>query len=189
MGDSTLTTDSAPAWYALKSQSKREHIAAAAIRARTKLEVFCPRITYIKQTQRRGRVRFTEALFPGYLFVHCEINKHFRNLLAMQGIRGVLRYGSEFPVVPESFINELKNEMPSECWEVAADTLREGSEVVVAEGPLMNIKAVISGILPASQRVNLLLEFLGRQITMHVPASAVIAAKPEPKSFLRKSTG
>ncbi len=186
MGDTTLSADSMlPAWHVLKAQSKREHIAAAAIRSRTELEVFCPRITFFKQTQ-RGRVRFTEALFPGYLFVHCPMGANYRKLLAMQGIRGVVRYGSEFPVVPESFIDELKKEIPTECREITSETLKEGSEVVVTEGPLMNIKAIISGLLPATRRVNLLLEFLGRQLSMDVPASTVIAAKPEPKSFLRK---
>ncbi len=188
MVESSISNPQASAWYALKAQSKREHIAAAAIRAQSELEVFCPRITYLKQT-RRGRVRFTEALFPGYLFVCCDIKTHYRHLVAMRGISAVLRYGEEIPAVPQYFIEELKKEIPAECRQVEEESLREGGEVVIAEGPLMNIKAIVSGIIPASQRINLLLEFLGRQVTMGMPVSAVISAKSEPKSFLRKSTG
>ncbi len=188
MGNCSSRTGLLPAWYVLKAQSKREHLAAAAIRSRTDLEVFCPRITFFKQTQ-RGRVRFTEALFPGYLFVLCDINGHFRHLISMEGIRGVIRYGEEFPVVPETFIEELKKELPAERREVVEEFFSDGKEVVIAEGPLMNIKAIVSGYFPAHQRINLLLEFLGRQVAMDLPANTVIAAKPEPKSFLRKSPG
>ncbi len=188
MVDSSPRTGQPPAWYALKTQSKREHIAAAAIRSRSDHEVFCPRITYLKQT-RRGRMRFTEALFPGYLFIHCDIKTHYRHLMAMPGIGGVVRYGQDFPAIPECFIEELKKEIPAECRQVRQENFQEGSEVVIAEGPFMNIKAIVSGIIPVGQRINLLLEFLGRQVSMDLPTSTVLSTKSEPKSFLRKSTG
>lgn len=176
------------AWYAVRTQTKREHIAAAAIRARAGLEVFCPRITFMRKT-RRGRVRFTEALFPGYIFVHCDMGLHQRHLLAMQGVQDIVRYGGELPAVPDGFISELRVEMPEEHIETRDAVIEEGSEVVITEGPFMDIKAIVSGVIPAGNRVNLLLELLGRQVSMDMPVEAVFATEQQPKAFLRKPPG
>ncbi|HXO97259.1 MAG TPA: transcription termination/antitermination NusG family protein, partial [Chthoniobacterales bacterium] len=55
------------AWYCLRAQPKREHIAAAHLRILQGVTVFCPRIRFQRATQ-RGLVWVTEAMFPGYLF-------------------------------------------------------------------------------------------------------------------------
>ena len=166
------------AWYAIKAQTKREHIAAEAIRVRAALEVFCPRITYFKNTEQRGRIRFTEALFPGYIFVRCAISEQFRHLLAIGGVSGVVRYGDHFPTVPEAFIAELQDRLIGECREVDDPQLGEGSEVVVTDGPFADLRAIVSGLIPARERVAVLLDFLGRQIKVEVAADSVIAADP-----------
>ena len=62
---------------------------------------------------RRGKVRFTEAMFPGYIFVRCEIFEAMRHLLAMGGVVSVVRYGSDIPVVPAEFVEELKARLGS----------------------------------------------------------------------------
>ncbi|MCH1497844.1 MAG: hypothetical protein L7U83_02140, partial [Akkermansiaceae bacterium] len=54
------------AWYVLRTQLKREKLAAANLRRLDGVEVFLPRLKYQKTT-RRGRVWWTEPLFPGYL--------------------------------------------------------------------------------------------------------------------------
>jgi hypothetical protein len=54
-------------WFCLRSQPKREHIAAACLRQMSDVEVFCPRVRLRKRTN-RGLVWFVESMFPGYLF-------------------------------------------------------------------------------------------------------------------------
>lgn len=96
------------AWYCFQALTKREHIAAELIRAELQLPVFCPRISYNKAT-RRGKVRFVEPLFPGYLFLKGDLREHFRRISAVQGVRRLVSYGDRVPKVPESFIAELKS--------------------------------------------------------------------------------
>src|SRR5260370_33331325 len=55
------------AWFCLRAQPKREHIAAACLRQTCEVEVFCPRLRF-RQLTSRGPVWFIEAMFPGYLF-------------------------------------------------------------------------------------------------------------------------
>jgi len=173
---------SAAAWYCLSAQPKREHIAAANIRLRMELEVFCPRITYSKNTERRGKLRFTEALFPGYLFIRCEIRRHLRHLRAMPGIRNVVRYGEDIPIVPDAFIVDLEARLPNQHRDVPDPVIEKGREVVVTEGPFRNLDAVVAGLIPARERVALLLEFLGRQLSVEVSVGSVLVKQEQPKS-------
>ena len=56
-----------PVWFCLKTQPKREHLAATALRRQFGVECFSPRLRFRRMTQ-RGPVWFVEAMFPGYLF-------------------------------------------------------------------------------------------------------------------------
>ena len=60
-------TKEAKEWFCLRTQTKREHIAAAILDRLDEVEVFCPRISQVKKT-RAGKKRFVEAMFPGYIF-------------------------------------------------------------------------------------------------------------------------
>ena len=171
------------AWYCLQSQPKREHIAAENIRSRIGLEVFCPRITYLKRT-RRGKVRFTEALFPGYLFARCDINTSLRHLLSLRGVKALLRYGTFIPIVPDSIISALRTTLGGEHREIERPAISAGSEVVILEGPFKNLTAIVSGQVSARKRVQLLLDFLGREISVDMPTQSLLAKKQEPKAFI-----
>ena len=173
-------------WYAVKTQTKREHIAAAAIRTRTGIQVFCPRISYAKKT-RRGRVHFREALFPGYLFAFCELRENYRHLLAIEGVVQIVHFGSRIAPVPSPFIEELKEEfLNGDLHEEPDPGLAVGSEVVVLDGPFVDLRAVVSGLIPARQRVELLLEFLGRQLHVEIQEASVMSEHGEPKRFILK---
>ena len=68
-----------PAWYCLRTQTKREHLAAASLRQVEGIEVVCPRLRYKKVT-RRGKIWWVEPLFPGYLlarFALAEIERQW----------------------------------------------------------------------------------------------------------------
>src|SRR5258707_3918560 len=56
-----------PVWFCLKTQPKREHLAAIMLRRQFSVECFSPRLRFRRMT-RRGPVWFVEAMFPGYLF-------------------------------------------------------------------------------------------------------------------------
>src|ERR1051325_6523310 len=44
------------------------------------------------------------------------------------------------------------------------------------EGPFQGLEVVITQLLPARERIRVLLEFLGRSVEMEVPAGKVLAA-------------
>lgn len=168
------------AWYCLRTQVKREHIASRMLRSRVDLEVFAPRITYTKKTK-RGKVRFTEALFPGYIFTRCDIQQHLRHIRAIEGVQGAVRYGNLIPKIPEAFIAELRSRIPEENHESPDPVIEVGAPVVVVDGPFKDLHAVVTRILTPRERVRILLEFLGRQAEIEISAAALLPDNHNPK--------
>ena len=177
-------SNSAEQWYCLATQPKREHIAANHIRVRAGIEAFCPRIAYEKKT-RRGIVRFVEPLFPNYLFVYCDIQAHLRHLLAMQGVRAAVKYGDRIPNLPASFIEDLKTHFSDDIKEIEQPELQPGETVALTDGPFQNLQAIVQHYYPANDRVKVLLEFLGREISVDVSAKDVIRPDYQPKKEIK----
>ncbi|MEY4387579.1 MAG: hypothetical protein RLY20_2862 [Verrucomicrobiota bacterium] len=172
-------------WFCLKAQPKREHIAAERLRQISGVEVFLPRVRFQRKTA-RGPVWFTEALFPGYVFARFDFKNQFRQVNHATAIRGIVHFGDQFPVVPEEALAELRTAVGAELVHTIADPLAAGEEVEVASGAFRGLKAVVSRVMPARDRVLVLLEFLGRQTGVEVAASEVVReGEPRRRQFSR----
>ena len=89
------------AWYCLRTQTKRENLAAAALREMGGIEVLSPRLRYKKAT-RRGKVWWVEALFPGYILARFSLSEQERAVSYAKGVSRILRFGGSAPTVPAS---------------------------------------------------------------------------------------
>lgn len=157
------TTDQ---WFCVRTQTKREHIAAKHLREIDGVEVFCPRIKYRKAT-RRGKIWWLEPLFPSYLLAKFDLTEMERAITYCQGVRGLVKFGSETPPVPEVFVTSLIEEVARQSDEeseliTVSPELSPGDEVEVANGPFQGMQGTIQSIAPATERVSILLEFLGQ---------------------------
>lgn len=153
-------------WYCVKTQTKREHIAAGHLRELESVEVFCPRLRYRKAT-RRGKIWWVEPLFPGYVLARFDLMELERAVTFCQGVRGLVRFGSHIPPVPDHFIQSLRNEVRAQSGSdedilSLSPTIEVGDEVEIAHGPLQGMSGTILSIAPAAERVKVLLEFLGQ---------------------------
>lgn len=54
--------------------------------------------------------------------------------------------------------------------EVESPVVKAGARVKIVSGPFLNWDAVVEGVVPARDRVKLLLDFLGRQLRVEVSA-------------------
>lgn len=162
-------TDDGLYWYCFRSKVRREKIAATAVRVRQDRAAFAPTISILRKT-RHGKKRFIEPLFPGYFFARCRIRDDLRNLLATEGVTGVIRYGERIPVVPDTAMEALRERFADgeDPLEIAAPELKPGMKVRLLEGAFHDFPAEILAIDSGSQRVVLLLEFLGRQTQIRV---------------------
>ena len=148
-------------WYCARTQPKHEHIAAAKLVKKLGLEVFHPRLR-IERATRRGAVRVIEPLFPCYIFVRCHLEEDLDGIRYTNGISSLVHFGQKIPFVPDETIEELRKCFESEEPLSVEDGLFVGAEVIVAEGALLGSRGIVVRVLPARQRVQILLDFLGR---------------------------
>ena len=173
-------TDSGePAWYCLRSQPKHEHIAAAHLRLLEGVTVFCPRIRFKKAT-RRGLVWVTEAMFPGYLFARFELSEMHRQVQYAHGVSGIVRFADRYPTIEEGTLAQLRdNTGAAEIKELSYE-LSQGDQVKIVNGIFGGLEAVVTQVLPAKERVKVLMDFLGRQIEAEVERSNVLPQVDHP---------
>ncbi len=157
------------AWYCLRTQTRREHIAAAAVRSKMMegVEVFCPRVRYKKPTQ-RGKIWWIEPLFPGYLLAYFDQALHLCDLLHINGVSGVVQFGSNLPEVSSNFVEKLREEFLEEGTEIEPVLTIEkrlgiGDEVELVEGAFQGLRGEILEVRPAQERALVLLEWMGEE--------------------------
>jgi transcriptional antiterminator RfaH len=161
------------AWYCARTQPKHEHIAAANLHQRLGLEVFHPRLRLERATC-RGPVRVIESLFPCYIFVRCQLKAQLDNIRYVGGISSLVHFGQQIPSVPDDVVEELRQCFEAEEPMAVQDHFRAGSEVVVAEGAFLGSRGIVVRSIPARQRVQILLDFLGRTTLTEVDRKSLI---------------
>jgi transcriptional antiterminator RfaH len=160
-------------WYCLRAEPKREHIAAVGLRKRFEIVCFAPRLRSRKLT-RRGPVWFVEAMFPGYFFAQFDYLNERRRVEHSPGVTGILQFGDRLATIDADTIGNLQKRVQADEVITIDPELRVGQEVQIARGPLLGLEALVTQLLPASERVRVLLEFLGRSLQMEVPKETLI---------------
>jgi transcriptional antiterminator RfaH len=168
-----------PAWYCLRSQPKHEHIAAAHLRMLEGVTVFCPRIRFRRAT-RQGLVWVTEAMFPGYLFAHFELEKMHRQVGYAHGVSGIVRFADRYPTIEEGALDQLRDHAGDSEVKELDYALSHGDNVRIAEGAFAGLEAVVTQILPAKERVRVLMDFLGRKMEAEVEYSSILRQMAHP---------
>jgi transcriptional antiterminator RfaH len=164
-----------PLWFCLKAQPKREHIAAAALKQIPAVDVLAPRIRYQKAT-RRGPVWFMEAMFPGYFFAHFHFAAQHRYIQSMPGVSGIVTFGEQVAVLDPNTINGIRTSTGNEDIAVYSPTFQVGDPVKIVDGSFQGLESVITQVLPARERVKVLLEFLGRSVEVEIALPHLLSA-------------
>jgi transcriptional antiterminator RfaH len=165
--------DSHVAWFCLRSQPKHEHIAAGHLRQFADVEVFNPRIRFTRST-RHGPAVVTESMFPSYLFARFDWTTGLSKVNYAPGVAEIVHFGNKWPTVPHEVIEDLQRAVGREELQVINNDLELGETVNVSGGLFHGLEAVITQVLPARQRVVVLMDFLGRQTTVELGMDCVI---------------
>ena len=162
-------------WFCLRTQTKREHIAAAILDRLDEIEVFCPRISQIKKT-RTGKKRFVEAMFPGYIFAKFKFRAHSRQVVHSQGITRIVELG-ERRIIPKNVIEDLKTSLPEDIIEAPDLSILPGAEIEVITGSLKGLNGKVIAQMAAQNRIQILLDFLGRGIKVSIAPDDILLAR------------
>jgi len=164
-----------PVWFCLKAQPKREHLAAIALRRQFGIECCSPRLRFRKMTH-RAPVWFVEAMSPGYLFAKFVYSNQHRAVEASHGIRGIVRFGDHLATLPENVLAGLQSRVGAEEVVTVDSSIKIGQPVQITEGAFQGLEGVVTRLLPARERVRVLLEFLGRSLEMEISTARLLAA-------------
>ena len=162
-----------PAWYCVRSKIKQEHLAAARLRRIKDVTVFFPRIRYKRRT-RQGVTWVTEAMFPSYLFVRFHLAEKRRKIEYTHGVKGIVRFADRYPTVDEGALVQLRNYVGLKEVKQIDEAACQGDNVSISRGAFAGLEAVITQILPAKERVKVLINFLGRNVEAEVERSSLL---------------
>jgi transcriptional antiterminator RfaH len=165
--------DTPPVWACIRTHPKHEHIAAAQLRHVAGIEVFNPQLRLERQT-RRGRMRSTESLFVNYLFARFVIETTLERVRYTPSVKTVLQFGERIATIPHAVIQELRETLLENADTVFTDAPLEGDEAEISNGPFQGEKGIIVRVLPARERVEILLDVLGRPLPTEFSFSSII---------------
>jgi transcriptional antiterminator RfaH len=163
-----------PLWFCLKAQPKREHLAAIGLRRQLDITCCSPRLRFRKMT-RRGAVWFVEAMFPGYLFAHFVYSRQHRRVEHSPGIQCIVQFGDDLATVDPATIATLQEKAGEEEIVTIDPDLKVGQAVQITEGPFQGLEAVVTRLLPAKERVRVLLQLLGRSLETEISAPKLLS--------------
>jgi transcriptional antiterminator RfaH len=115
-------------------------------------------------------------MFPGYLFAKFVYSTQHRGVESSQGVRGILRFGQRLATLPENTVIALQSKAGAEEVVTVDSSLKIGQPVQLIEGPFQGLEVVVTQVLPARERIRVLLDFLGRSLEMEIPAQKVLPA-------------
>jgi transcriptional antiterminator RfaH len=173
---SDLAAIDVPLWFCLRTHPKHEHIAATGLRRQFEIRCSSPRLRFRKAT-RRGAVWFVEPMFPGYLFAEFLYSSMHRAVEHASGVNGIVHFGEYLATIDPTVVAALEERAGDEGVVTIDPEVRTGQSVQITEGPFQGLEAVVTSVLPARQRVKVLLEFLGRSVETEISTPKILPAK------------
>jgi transcription elongation factor/antiterminator RfaH len=160
-------------WYVVQTQPHAE-IRAVSNLERQGYHVFCPRI---RKTIRHARTlkHVLAPLFPGYIFVRLDVScDPWRSVNGTFGVSRLIAWGETPQPLPHGIVEALQAPVhghPVVDWSL---NFQVGQAVRVADGPFTNLVGTLEQ-LEASGRVRVLLDLLGRSVSVALRCEALAA--------------
>ncbi len=147
-------------------------MAAAGLATLHGLDVFCPQIRFRRKTV-RGAVWFQEAMFPGYIFARFDMFEMKRAVSYSPDVLTIPVFNDRHLPIPDSVIDALKNDLSDNDVADAGLPLEVGDETTVLDGPMRGLKVKVIKLMPAQDRVGVLMEMLGTLVETELSTEAL----------------
>lgn len=155
-------------WYVMHSKPQKE----AFLRERLRIQRIEVDLPSIRLKPVNPRARKDEPFFPGYLFVHVDLEEiSISELRGIPGSIGIVSYGGEPAYIGDALILAIQKQVDeiNDSVNFYVDRFRPVDLVVINDGPFANSKALFDCRLSGSDRVRVLLELLqGQQIRLEL---------------------
>jgi transcriptional antiterminator RfaH len=113
--------------------------------------------------------RYFRAIF----FARFALSELLLRVRTACGVSSIVQFGNRYPVLPDCVVEQLREAIGNARVELVP-TLHPGGNVRLVSGAFAGLYAVIIQVLPAKERVKLLLELLGRETIVEVASMDVL---------------
>jgi transcription antitermination factor NusG len=160
-------------WFVLRSKPNKEDFFYDQLLAH-RLEVFYP---CIRVQVVNPRARKIKPYFPGYLFIHVDLQDITASFLnRMPGSGGLVSFGAEPASVPEALIAAIHRRVDeiNGAGGEQLHGLNPGDTVIIQDGPFAGQEAIFNVRISGKERVRVLLKLLqGRQLPLELPSRQI----------------
>ena len=157
-------------WYVMHSKPRKEAFLCEQLIVHD-IEAYLPSI---RVNPVNPRARKMQPYFPGYLFIHVDLEKiSISELRWMPGALGIISYGGEPAYVTDGLIRTIQHQIENVniMGKGYVDGFSSGDAVVIRDGLFAEYKAIFDCRLSGSDRVRVLLELLqGQKIRLELSA-------------------
>lgn len=168
-------------WHCIHTAPKQESKVAMLLQRECGAEVFAPKIRF-RRSRAGAPIWWKEALFPGYIFGRFDYFNTHRQVRALKGVAAIVQFGDRAVALGDDVIATLRAAIGDGDTVEISGVAEAASEVVVIEGPLRGLQLLVTRVMPARERVAVLMEFLGAEREVEIGASSVIPANPRSPS-------
>jgi transcription antitermination factor NusG len=160
-----------PRWYAAYTRANHERRVAEQLAERG-VENFLPQYESVRRWKDR-RVRLQLPLFPGYIFVHLELQNRVQ-VLQISGVACLVGFGSGPEAVPEEEFARIRGFLNKGFRAEPHPYLQTGRRVRVRSGPLEGTEGIVVRRKNGSRLV-VSLELIQRAMAVDVDSNDVEA--------------
>jgi transcriptional antiterminator RfaH len=159
-------------WYVVHTQPHGEGKANLHLQ-RQGFMTYLPRHLRQRRHARRTEI-IARPLFPGYLFVAFDIARdRWRAIHSTFGVNHLILAGEEPQAIPEGVVEQIRVREKDGFVVLGLPAgLKPGSKVRLIDGIFADARGILERIAD-DHRVAILLQFLGREVRVSVPAANV----------------
>jgi transcriptional antiterminator RfaH len=161
-------------WYLVRTKQQKEAIVQRKLSEFVD-ETFLPRMR-TRRVRGSGQAESTTPLFPCYLFAFFDLESALYKVLHTIGVAGIVCAGSTPSEVDSSIIDEIRRRGEGGIVELPEKTLSAGQCIRVTDGPMEGLTGIFENYRSGSKRVALLLNIIGANVKVVVPAASVESA-------------
>jgi transcriptional antiterminator RfaH len=158
-------------WYVVHTKPGRELMVSGLIESQLALEVYLPEVVETRRNRRRKT-----PLFPRYLFVRVDLARTPGQAInTLPGVIHLVSFGGYPQPLADREVDTLIARLDALNAQGGLPThaFHPGDEVRLLDGPLQGLEAVFIGPMTPTQRVRVLLDFLGTEREAEVALESI----------------
>jgi len=163
-------------WYVVHARPRRELMVASLLGEYETTNIFLPEVWHQGKQGKR-----LVPLFPGYLFAQIDLERSPTSMIRRTpGVINLVGHDQQPLPIAHGIVSSLQERVAQLNDEggLIQHPFHVGDQVLFTEGPFQGLEAVFMGPMNPSERVQVLLKFLGQEQEIEVAVGSLEKVAP-----------